>query len=146
MGRTCKLHTQPTHGFEPKYILRWGDNRLYVYFKVHLPSAPLLPLYVWMCLVMILWVGAWGLSTNIIGIEYSSLKNISTEPTLYQVPQRATQLRKNRYMENQADIKQKRLNRITRKGGRWEGGLKMDPQNPAARKVTIVVLPYTERL
>lgn len=70
-----------------------------------------------------LWGG--GLSANIIGIEYSSLKNINTEPTPYQVPQRATQPHNNRYMENQADIKQRLLNRITRRGGRWEGGSKI---------------------
>lgn len=112
------------------------------------------------CLCVFMWVDVWGANTSIIGVEHSSLKHISTEPTVYQVPQRATQLRKNRYMENQADTKQKRLNWTTRRGDGWEGGSsamigdhrEMDTQNPAKRVdlqpvcYGISVLPYIEGL
>lgn len=73
------------------------------------------------CLCGALWV--WGLNMHIIEVEHSFVKHISTEPAVCRVPQRATQLPENRYVENWADTKQKRLNRTTKGGDGRERGL-----------------------
>ena len=42
-------------------------------------------------------VFVWGSITSVIGVKHRSLKHISTEPTVYEVPQKETQLWRKRY-------------------------------------------------
>lgn len=88
------------------------------------PPIPHLPTHQ-LHTVVLEWCGgrcvAWmhEAQTSVIGVDHSPLNHISTEPTLHQATQLHVKHHKNRYMENQAETKQRHLNR-TQQGG-WRG-------------------------